>query len=45
MIKIFTAWCICMVLLLAYANYQGYVLSNIFESESSAGGSANHYHK
>lgn len=45
MIRFFTVFCVSMVALLAYANYQGYVLTNIFESQSHASGSANHYHK
>lgn len=45
MIKIFTAYCVFLVALLAYANYQGYVFSGVFDSQSHAAKSANHYHK
>lgn len=45
MIRIFTVYCVFLVALLAYANYQGYVFSNIFSSQSHASQSANHYHK
>jgi hypothetical protein len=43
--KYFTWYCIFLVSFLAYANYQGYVLSNIFGNQSHASQSANHYHK
>lgn len=43
--RIFTVYCIMLVALLAYANYQGYVFSNIFDSESRAVQSSNRYHK
>lgn len=45
MIRIFTFFCAGLVILLAYANYQGYVFSNIFSSQSHAAQSSNHYHK
>lgn len=45
MIRIFAVYCACLVALLAYANYQGYVFSNLFDSQSGANKSANHYHK
>lgn len=45
MIRFFTWFCISLVSVLAYANYQGIVLSNFFDSESNAARSANHYHK
>jgi hypothetical protein len=45
MIKIFTIYCAGLVVLLAYANYQGYVFSNIFDSQSHAAQSSNRYHK
>jgi hypothetical protein len=45
MIRIFTFFCASLVAMLAYANYQGYVFTNIFDSESHAAGSSNHYHK
>lgn len=45
MTRIFTFFCASLVALLAYANYQGYVFSNIFDSQSHAGQSSNHYHK
>jgi len=45
MIRIFAIYCASLVVLLAYANYQGYVLSNLFDSQSHASKSANHYHK
>ncbi len=43
--KHFTAYCVLLLALLAYANYRGYVFSNIFGNESHAAQSANHYHK
>ena len=45
MIKLFTAYCVFLVSLLVYANYQGYVFSNIFSNQSHAAQSANQYHK
>ncbi len=43
--RFFAAYCLLMVSLLAYANHQGYVFSNIFDGQSHAGQSANRYHK
>lgn len=45
MIRIFTVFCASLVALLAYANYQGYVFSNIFDNQSHAAQSSNRYHK
>lgn len=45
MTKIFAFYCAALLAVLAYANYQGYVFSNIFSSESHAAKSANSYHK
>jgi len=43
--RVFAFYCLLMISVLAYANHRGYVFSNIFDSQSHAGGSANHYHK
>ena len=43
--RVFTAYCVFLVVLLGYANYQGYVFTNVFGSQSHAAGSANQYHK
>lgn len=43
--RIFAVYCMLLVSLLAYANHQGYVFSNIFDSESRAAQSSNRYHK
>lgn len=45
MSKTYTVYCIFLVSLLAYGNYQGYVFTNLFAGQSSAAQSANHYHK
>jgi len=45
MIKKFAVYCASLVAMLAYANYQGYVMSNMFDSQSHASKSANQYHK
>lgn len=45
MIRIYRYFCISLVVLLAYANYQGYVFLNVFSSQTHASQSANHYHK
>jgi hypothetical protein len=45
MIRIFAVYCASLVAMLAYANYQGYVLNNFFDGQSHANKSANHYHK
>jgi hypothetical protein len=45
MIRIFAVYCASLVVILAYANYQGYVFSNMFASQPHANQSANHYHK
>ncbi len=41
------AWyCLLLVVLLAYANAQGYVMTNAFDSHSGGhSSSGNHYHK
>ncbi len=43
--RYFASYCLFMVSLLAYANHQGYVLTNFFDSQAHTGQSANHYHK
>ena len=43
--KIFSAYCALLIILLAFANYQGYVLASLFTGASSANKGANHYHK
>ncbi|HEY5995110.1 MAG TPA: hypothetical protein VIU46_10990 [Gallionellaceae bacterium] len=45
MTKYYAAYCIALVSLLGYANAQGYIFGNIFDSQSSSHQSANHYHK
>jgi len=45
MTRIFGVYCASLVAMLVYANYQGYVFTNIFESQSHAAQSANRYHK
>jgi hypothetical protein len=45
MTRIFAVYCASLVAMLAYANHQGYVMTNLFDSQSHAGNSANHYHK
>lgn len=45
MIRVFTFFCGSLVALLTYANYQGYVFSNIFDSQTHAVKSSNQYHK
>jgi hypothetical protein len=45
MIKLYTVYSIFLVVLLTYANYRGYVFSNIFGSESHTAQSSNQYHK
>lgn len=45
MTRIFAYFCASLIALLAYANYQGYVFTNIFDSQSRAAQSSNHYHK
>ena len=45
MIKMFGAYCAIIVATLAYANYQGYVLSSLFSSSQAASKSANRFHK
>ena len=45
MTRIFTYFCASLIVLLAYANYQGYVFSNVFDSQSHAAQSSNRYHK
>jgi hypothetical protein len=41
----FAVYCASLVAFLAYANYQGYVLNNLFDGQAHVNKSANHYHK
>ena len=43
--KLFGAYCAIIVTTLAYANYQGYVLTSLFSSSQAANKTANRFHK
>ena len=45
MIKMFGAYCTIIVTTLAFANYQGYVLTSLFSPSLAANKSANRFHK
>jgi hypothetical protein len=45
MIKMFGTYCAIIVTTLAFANYQGYVLTSLFSSSQAANKSANRFHK
>ncbi len=46
MTRYYAWYCLLLVVLLAYANAQGYVMANIFDSQSGGhSSSGNHYHK
>lgn len=45
MIKIFTTYCTLLVVLMAVANYQGYVLTSLLNGGQKADKTANRHHK
>jgi hypothetical protein len=45
MLKIYTAFCLLIVVMLSLANFQGFVLTSLLTGEARADKTANHYHK
>lgn len=45
MLRMYTAFCVLIVVLLSVANYQGLVLTSLLTGEARAYKAAGHYHK
>ena len=45
MLKLFTIYCVVLVILLAVANQNGYVFTSMLTGSQKADKAANHYHK
>jgi hypothetical protein len=45
MMKMYTAFCLLIVVLLSAANFRGYVVTSLLAGAAKANRTANHYHK
>jgi hypothetical protein len=45
MLRMYTAFCLMIVVLLSVANVRGYVFTSLLSGAAKAGRTANHYHK
>ena len=45
MLKLYTAFCVLIVVLFSVANFQGYVMTSLLSGTALADRATNHYHK